>query len=254
VARQLPRTLRLHNEVTIDKGAVKLYAAVSGDAEKDRQTVHATGSLTDLVAHRGDHDLTLRDPATFAFQLERTPSSSRLEQFTVQTPLLTARGTGDLDQGIRLTAMVDMSKATEQLRDWVEMGNLTLAGQGAIDTCYRRAADTFELTADANFKALGADGLPTVGTVHRDHVSAKLAVRGTATASGFPTRADDFSLTGQADTEQLHVSAQRQRTTGDIKFNTDGEAQFTVNGGKQEATGSLRGYWVGTISCSSELP
>ena len=240
LARQIPQTLRLHNELTVEKGAVELRAQVLGDANKHGQTIEASGSLTDLAAQRGKQHLTLHDPASFTFRLHREPTSLSLGQFQVQTPFLTASGRGDLDNGINVKATVDMSAATERVRDWVDLGRLKLTGQGTIDARYQRTANTFDLTANADFNGPSASGLPVLDTFHRDHISTRLAIRGKATAFGSPARLDELSLTGQADSEQLDVHAQRQEATNVITVNSRGVVQLTVNGKKQEVASSLQ--------------
>ena len=178
LARQIPHTLRLRDDLRLEKGALELRAEVRGDGGKAGQNIVATARLTDLAARQGDKNLTFRDPATFTARLHRQPDSLRLDQLDVQTPFLTASGRGDLDRGINVTASVDLAAATQRLRDWLDLGRIELAGQGKIDAKYQRVATGFELGANAEFQDLGASGLPAIDSFQRDKVMAKVAAKG----------------------------------------------------------------------------
>jgi translocation and assembly module TamB len=245
LTQQLPRTLHLHDELRVDKGALELRAQIGSNPQTGGQTIQATANVRSLAARRGNQSLVLRDPATFTFQLERQTNALSLEQFEVQAPFLTASGHGDLDRGIKITAMVNLSAATERLRDWVDLGPINLMGEGKVNAHYQRASNTFELAADATFVGPGATGLPVVEAVHRDHITSQLVLRGAATALGLPARLDDLSLTGQADTEQLSIRARRQSSTNIIMADGHGTAQLSIRGKKEVATGVLEVRWAG---------
>ena len=156
LARQVPRTLRLRDDLRVERGSVELHAEISGEAVKAGQTILATARVSDLSARHGTQNLSFRDPATFTARLHRQPARMSLERLDVQTPFLTATGRGDLDEGITVSASIDLAAASKRLRDWIDLGRVELAGQGKIDAKYRRLAGAFEIGANAEFHGLGA--------------------------------------------------------------------------------------------------
>ena len=103
---------------------------------------------------RGDQTLTLRDPATLAARLHRRTDGLTLEELEIETPFLTATGKGDVDRGITVSAAVDLGKATDRLRDWVDLGPVRLAGQGKIDARYQRTESRFAAHARSEWSGL----------------------------------------------------------------------------------------------------
>ncbi len=175
--------------------------------------------------------------------MHRQPASLILEQLDVQTPFLTATGRGDLDRGINMTATIDLAAATQRLRDWIELGRVELTGQGKIDAKYQRIASGFELAANAQFKGLGASGLPVVESLHRDQAAATLAVNGAATPSGLPTSLRELSLTGQSDLDEITVKAGREPASGALALNARAQMQIAAGGKKQKAESALQVRW-----------
>jgi len=243
LARQIPRTMRLRDDLRLEKGSIELRADVTGDAGKAGQIILATARLSDLTARHGTQNLSFRDPATFTARLHRQTDSLSLEQLDVQTPFLTATGRGDLDRGINVSATIDLSAATQRLHDWVDLGRIELAGQGKIDARYQRIATGFEIGAKAEFKGLGARGLPAVETLHRDKVVATLAVKGGAANSGLPTSLHRLSLTGQSDLDELTLSAGLDQPSGAIALDAKAQTQVVTGGKKQKAEGALQAHW-----------
>ena len=243
LARQIPRTLRLRDELRLEKGSLEIRADISGDSGKAGQSILATGRLSDLTARHGSQSLSFRDPATFTARMHRRPDTLSLEQLDVQTPFLTATGRGDLDRGINVSATIDLAAATQQLHDWVDLGGLELAGLGKIDAKYQRVASGFELGANAEFKGLGASGLPAVETLRRDKVVATFTAKGKAAPSGLPTSLLELSLTGQSDLDQLNVSAARDQATGAIAIDSKAQTQFVAGRKKQKFEAEIQGHW-----------
>ncbi len=243
LARQIPRTMRLRDDLRLEKGSVELRADVSGDAGKAGQTILATARLSDLTARHGAQSLSLRDPATFTARLHRQTDSLSLEELDVQTPFLTATGRGDLDRGINVSATIDLGAASQRLHDWVDLGRIELAGQGKITAKYQRIATRFEIGANAELKGLSASGLPAVETLHRDKVVATLAVKGGAAPSGLPTSLHDLSLTGQSDLEELTLSARRDQPSGVVAIDSRAQTQLVAGGKQQKAEAAVQAHW-----------
>jgi translocation and assembly module TamB len=246
LSRQLPRTLRLREDLHLEKGAIELRADVASDAGKATQTISASARLTDLSARHGSQRLVFRDPATLDAKLHRQADALTLDQLDVKTPFLTATGRGDLDRGIAVSAVVDLGAGSQRLREWIDLGQVELAGQGKIDAGYRRIVNRFEASAGAEFKGLDLKGLPTVESFHRDLLTANFKAAGGAGTSGLPSSLQDLTLTAGGDAESLSVTAARDAVAGTIKALAKGSTRLVVSGKKQTAEAVVQSQWGDT--------
>lgn len=243
LARQVPRTLRLRDGLRIEKGSVRLAAEITGDASGGGQAIRATAKLADLSASHGGQVLTFRDPATIEARLNRKADSLELEQLDVQTPFLTASGRGDLDKGIGVTATIDLKAGAERLREWVDLGDVELAGQGKVEARYRRIVNRFEASADAELRGLVLKGLPVVEEFRRDRLVGTASAGGGATPSGMPASLHDLSVSGEGDAESLKLTLALDQVTRITTIDANGRTRLTISGKKQDAAGSLRALW-----------
>ena len=241
LARQIPRTLHIREDLHVDKGSVRLEAEVTGEAAKTGQVINVTAKLSELSARKGNQTLSFRDPATLIARLSRGSDSFSLEQLEIQTPFLTATGRGNLDRGIDVRASVDLDAATGRLKDWVELGRIELAGKGTIDAHYQRAADRFEATAKADFKGLKISGLPAVEMLSRDQLASSLQAKGAAEPSGLPSSLHELLWSAKGDAEDMMLSLNRDQATGLGAGSFKGQTRLVVNGKKQDASATLQG-------------
>jgi translocation and assembly module TamB len=243
LAQQIPRTLRLRENLRVEKGTVELNAEVGGDRGGAGQTISATARLTDLTAKQGTQTLTFRDPATLNAKLRRQADGLTLEELDVQTPFLTARGRGDLDRGIEVSATVDLGGATRRIREWVDLGPLELAGQGKIVAHYQRVVDRFEAGVNSEFRGFSAGGLPAIETLRRDKLEAALALKGEAAPSGLPSALHELKLTGHSDREELEAGLALDQVTRVTTASAKARTELVLTGKKQRADGTLRFRW-----------
>ncbi len=245
LAKQIPRTMRLHEDIRVQKGSVQLRADVKGDAATKGQTIRATARLTGLEAKRGDQVLAFRDPATLAARLHRRTDDLTLEELEIETPFLTATGKGNVDRGITVSAAVNLGKATDRLRDWVDLGQVRLAGQGKIDASYLRTESRFVASARAEWSGLSASGLPAIDDFHRDRLECSLDANGAAGESGLPSSLRELVLRGGGDpkTENLELRALRDETTGDLSAKLRARSRLAIGGKKQTAEAGLDARW-----------
>lgn len=248
LARQIPRTLRLHEDIRVEQGSVQLQADVTGDAAAAAkgQTIRATARLSGLEAKRGDQTLAFRDPATLAARLHRRTNDLALEELEIETPFLTATGKGDLDRGITVSATIDLGKATDRLREWVDFGPVRLAGQGKVDARYQRIATRFEANARAELRGLSASGLPAIESFHRDLLDCSMDANGSIGASGLPTSLRELVVSGGGDPkiENLELKATRDEPTGDLAARLRARSQLAIAGKKQTAEAGLDARWT----------
>ncbi|WP_165252895.1 hypothetical protein [Paludisphaera soli] len=207
IAGQLRHTLRLQDDVTVEKGAVRLLAEARARPAggEPGQSIEVTASLDDLAATKGDRHLAWNDPTTLVVRLDRTPDAIALEQLDLRTPFLTATGKGNLDDGIVADATYDLAEAHKRLREWVDLGAFEASGSGTLHAKYLRKEGRFQLDADAAIKKLVLAGLPVVDEVSRAEIRGELAVRGDAHPSGLPRDWRFGSLQARSEQDELKL-------------------------------------------------
>ncbi|AMV36509.1 hypothetical protein [Planctomyces sp. SH-PL62] len=206
LAGQLRRTLRLQDDVTIEKGAVELFAEAKARPDPAAgQRIEVTAKLADLAAKKGASQIVWNDATTLVVRLDRTADAVTLDQLDVQTPFLTATGKGNLDEGIVVDAAYDLAEAQKRLRDWVDVGAFEASGQGTLQARYRREQSRYLLDADGAIRALVLKGLPVVETLTRAEVRGELAVRGDAEPSGLPRDWRYVSFQGRSAEDELKL-------------------------------------------------
>ena len=142
MARQLPATLHLRDDLRVERGAARLRAESSLNADGHTEDWNVTGKVSDLAARLGQKLLTLAEPATLVAKLERDGQATKLR---------TARRSVELPDGDRpgrprsraspLTATLDLAAFRERFRDWIDLGTVELAGQGKLDGLYKRQGE-----------------------------------------------------------------------------------------------------------------
>ena len=162
VARQLRATLHLRDDLRVERGAARLRADARLNADGHTEDWNVSGKVSDLAARLGSKALTLPEPATLVAKLERDKTTTTLERLDVQTSFMTASGQGDLDKGIAVAATLDLAAFRERFRDWIDLGQLELAGHGRLDGLYKRQGQEYRASLNASFRDLRIAGLPLV--------------------------------------------------------------------------------------------
>ncbi len=238
LARQLPATLHLRDDLRVERGAARLRADVESNATGDVHVCNVTGNVTDLVAHQGQKTLTLTEPASLNAKIRKSGEAVALERFQIQTPFLTALGQGDLDRGIALDAGVDLAVFRERFRDWVDLGGIVLAGKGKLSASYRRQGDAFEARATAELRELRLDGLPVVGQVSRELVTLSASAEGGTVGSGWPRDWQNVTFEVKSGEAQGKVAAANDRS-GRVNLSATGRADLSWSGRHDRAFAEL---------------
>ncbi|HEV3164737.1 MAG TPA: hypothetical protein VGZ22_11975 [Isosphaeraceae bacterium] len=183
MARQLPHALRLREGLTFDRGSAKLV--VDAKTSEGRQTWDLSAHVSDLIARDADRTITLRQPATLTARIVQQAATVRIDELGLKTAFLDVSAQGDFDRGVALAGSVDLAGLRAQLQDFVDLGNLELAGAGKLTGQYRRAGETYEGSLSADFNGLRlASVLPIA--VEQDALHIETAVSGAADSSGWP--------------------------------------------------------------------
>jgi translocation and assembly module TamB len=238
LARQLPATLHLRDDLRVERGAARLRADVESNATGDVHVCNVTGNVTDLVAHQGQKTLTLTEPASLNAKIRKSGEATVLERFQIQTPFLTALGQGDLDRGINLEAAVDLAVFRERFRDWLDLGGVVLSGKGKLSASYRRQGDAFESRATAELRELRLDGLPVVGQIERELVTLSAGAEGGIVGSGWPRDWQNVTLEVKSGDAQGKVAAANDRS-GRVNLSATCRADLSWSGRHDRALAEL---------------
>ncbi len=208
LANLLRRTLRLQDDVTVEKGAVVLTA--EADARGDGpagpgQRIEIRAELSDLAARKGETAIAWNDPTSMTVLLDRSADTIALERLDLRTPFLSASGQGDLDAGITVDATFDLAAARARVRDWVDLGAFDATGAGTLGLRYTRQEGRYHLAGDGGIRGLVLSGLPIVETVTREEIRAELAVSGEADPSGLPRDWRQASLAARSAQDELKL-------------------------------------------------
>lgn len=247
LSEQLRHTLRLQDDLRLEKGAIEILAEAKPHEKTDGQRISATIKVDDLIAQKGSQTITWSDPATLAAQLDRSADNVSLDRLDVRTPFLTATGRGDLDSGIVVDAEFDLAAVHQRLRDWVDLGDFQTAGRGTLSARYQRAKAEYQFKTNARVENLVLEGMPVVDNLKRDEVRLDLDAAGAVQSSGLPRDWRRFTLLGQAGADKLKVQSSvdpanpNQSTTRAI-----GQTELAINGTRRILGVDLGGVRVGS--------
>jgi len=242
LARQLPATLRLRDDLRVERGSARLRAVLQLDPKGLQEDWNVTGKVSDLVARQGQKRLTLPEPATLAAKLNRNGTATTLERLELQTPYLTVTGQGDLDRGVAVAATLDLAAFRERFRDWIDLGPVVLAGRGKLDARYRRQGQGFQAQASGTFRQLRIDGLSLFETIQRDQLTFDGALSGRVAPSGWPMDWTGGSLRVRSDPAEVQLQVQKD-STGNLALSGRAKAQFQWSGRPERVEGELKAIW-----------
>ena len=243
LARQLPQTLHLRDELRVERGSAGLRADLQSDKAGESYVCNVTGKVTDLIAHQGQKTLKLPDPAALVATIKKTASSTTLERFKVETPFLTADGQGDLDSGISVTAALDLAVFRERFRDWIDLGSVVLAGKGKLSASYQRQGQTYAAKTAVELRDLRLDGLPMASRINRDLVTLAATASGSAAASGWPNDWQNLTLEASSDHAQCKIKAASDSATGKVGMTAVAHADLSYRNRHDRLDCELIGSW-----------
>lgn len=184
LASRLPRTLRIRDGVTIEKGAAELV--VSLQTPETGAFVDVSAKVTELSVRDQNRSVVLREPATLTARLRRPTDLVELERLTATTPYLNAEARGNPATGVTLKADLDFAGLQQQLREVVDFGDLELAGQVAATGHYLVQKDGYRGTLDATLRSVKIKGAGPLA-IERPSLVFRATVNGAATEAGLPS-------------------------------------------------------------------
>jgi len=246
LSEQLRHTLRLQDDLHLEKGAIAILAEAKPREGESGQRINVTAKVDDLIAKKGSKAIAWRDPATLAAALDRSANHVKLDRLDVQTPFLTATGRGDLDSGIVVDAKFDLAAVHQRLRDWVDLGDFHSAGRGTLNARYQRAKAEYQFTTNAQVEGLVLEGMPVVETLRRDDVRLEFNADGAAEPSGLPRDFRRFTLLGRSGADKLKVESSVDPTNpSEATIQAIGQTELDVKGARRVVGADLGGVHIG---------
>jgi len=233
LARQLPHVLRLRDGLTVERGEAGVR--VSLQYEADARSAELTAQLSDLIAHDAAKTVALRSPANLLARVTQRGSNVSIEQLELTSGFLQTSGTGDLDQGIRITGTLDLGALQAQLRDLLDFGAVELAGQGEYTFDYRRAGASFAGGLTSEFHGLDLKGL-TPEPIKRSAVRLQAAISGPSALSGLPQSLSELKVGLAAG--QIRALATATSQNGATALDLDASGPLTLS---EQTDGVVRG-------------
>jgi translocation and assembly module TamB len=239
VARQLPATLHLRDDLRVERGSAQIRADILLGPDGHSEDWNVVGKVSELAARLGDKALTFTEPANLVAKLQHEGMATKIDRLDIQSSFLTATGQGDLDRGIAVTATVDLAAFREGFRDWIDLGLVELAGKGKLEATYRRQGEDYLASVNGAFRDLRVGGLPLVAKVQREQLNIEGKFGGGATPSGWPRSWKELALHGSSGDSDLKLSAQAGATTGEYVVNGRASTSLHLDDRQHRLEGEL---------------
>ncbi len=239
LAQMLPETLRIREGLRIDSGRVRLAAECR--PERRGMVWHGELHAADLAAQSGGRRIAWQQPILAVLDAHEGPRGAAIDSLRCESDFLKLHAAGEADQ---LAASISFSlrRLAEQLGQFVDLGDLQLAGEGSGSLNWKRTPKE-QFHADAglqvnDFQLTAAERKPW----RERSVAVSLSAEG-RTGPGKNTRLDAAELTVETATDRLSAAL-----TGTVADLSDG-GSWPVRLG---ASGELGNWparlapWLGT--------
>lgn len=141
-ARLLPQTLRIQEGTQVTSGQVEL--AFSAQPGPEGMVWQGWIYTHDLKALHQGRPIAWPEPIRLTLDAHESSDGPVLQSLQCTSDFLRIDGFGSW-KGLSVSAQMDLDQLTSRLRDWVDLGDLQLAGKGAVSlSCNRPDKDRFE--------------------------------------------------------------------------------------------------------------
>lgn len=189
LARLFPKTLRLREGLSIERGTLALDVSQTSPDPSSRR-LELSAELLDLAARDANRTFALTQPMSVKARINQQAEKFAVEHASIQTPFLQAQGQGDLDLGISLSGSADLAALEQQARQFLDLGSISLAGQARFGGDLKRDPKAPQTTFLARLAVEAAnlhlDGL-TSQPLHLPSSRADLVLQGPIADSGTPS-------------------------------------------------------------------
>lgn len=152
IARQLPGTLKLRNDIRIDSGV--LDVALTGGVAGAEHTWSLKTTADQLVASAGSQKIEWRQPLTLTADVRRQGANWRIDKLTGNGSFFQLDGRGAIDEG-EITARADLDRLVAELAQIVDWRDAKLAGALDGKLSWRRGeGDAWQATGEGQIERL----------------------------------------------------------------------------------------------------
>ncbi|MCC7083681.1 MAG: hypothetical protein IT427_01595 [Pirellulales bacterium] len=216
-AALLPRTLRVQQGTQITAGQISITLSSKPDA--DAHTWSGRLLASNLSAVQNGRPLEWHNPIDLQLAARDQQGHYSIDQLVCQSDFLSLHGGGSLD-GLQIEANYDLNRLMAEAGQFVDLGELKLAGQGNAQLRWSRAA-TGEFTASAGAQVKSLEiALPGRKAWQEELVSAALTAAGSVAPIGLENlaAAKVQRLNNAQATLTLDNPAQRSRELIEVKL------------------------------------
>ena len=183
LAKQLPATLHLRDDLRVDRGAAHAPRRRPFRLPTDTPRIGTSpGNIADLAARQGQKLLTLPDPARLDGEARADKNSAETCAAGRPIELSDRDRQGRFRQRHRRRGHADLAAFRERFRDWIDLGESSWPAMVNSTAAYRRHGLTYQAGVDASFQDLHLGGLPLVGELERNQATFSGKLGGDATA------------------------------------------------------------------------
>ncbi len=142
LARLLPQTLRIQEGLEVTSGLVEL--ALSARPGAEGMVWQARLATNDLQALHQGRPIAWPEPIRLSLDAHEGPKGLVLESLQCISEFLRVDAFGTAE-GMSISAQMDLDRLTQRLKQWVDLGEVQLAGKGAASlTWTMKPEDRFE--------------------------------------------------------------------------------------------------------------
>ncbi len=199
LAAMLPETLHIRRETQITSGQVRL--AYQSRPESRGMVWRGHLEASQVTAQHQGRQLTWQRPVLVTLSAYESPDGPIIEDFKCESDFLKLHATGT-PFNLAASASFDLNRLVDQLGQFVDFGQLRMAGDGWTHLNWKRAADgRFETDAELQLRNFQL-ALPEKPPWTEEHLLVFLSAGG-QTDLGLDTQLDKADLQIQTPTERL---------------------------------------------------
>ena len=206
LARMLPRTLRIRDGLSVDRGMATLTANLTGSGASERAELSA--SIADFAATRDGQAVTIREVPRLEAVAIRSGAKVTVERLELKASGVDVSASGDLDSGVVLKGVVDLAALDAELRNLVDLGKVGFAGHARLAADYRKVGQGFKGRVAAECRDLDLAGW-TEAPIRRELARLDASATGPRISDGRPGGWTSAKLDLKAGDIQVDLAATR---------------------------------------------
>ncbi len=185
LAKNLPHTLRLRDDLALEKGTASLKLDAELRPNSDL-ALRLDAGLRDLSAKRAGRTLSLREPVRFDAKGGRFEGVWRLDTLAFQSSFLNVEGSGRPSEAVAFKGSADLRALQSQVGDWLDLTGVEMSGHSTFEGTYKVTGPDYGLDLKTDLRDLRVETnkLPAIA---RPTIALETKVGGPADAGGLPS-------------------------------------------------------------------